>query len=121
MGTPSTIASYQAELEVLSTALISNPLFYRLPTNGQAIHFRLRCYSLRKLLRDEGDLRFEPLIFTLPKGSNVLEIAVRKPVGQLLTQDGTVIEPVLPAPITLSEDEIADLVPPDSFSLEGLK
>jgi len=123
MGTPRTVAAFQVELELLSTFLANGgkEIIYKLPTYGQALHFRQRCYALRKILRESGDVRFESILMVIEKGSGWITLRPRSHPGILQLPSGEALPFSTPSPITISDADLADLQPPENFSLEDLK
>lgn len=54
------ISQYQAEKNILDQALASGGGTLTFATHGQAVHFRKRAYSLRKIIRENMSPAFSP-------------------------------------------------------------
>ena len=109
MPLPRQIGAYPLEKEILDIILTRNePMDYELATAGEAVHFRQRLNRFRQLARDQGDHRYDRLVFGWKSGSRVINFDFVKAKGFLRNAKGEEV-PVIVRP-TKPEHEVTALV-----------
>lgn len=101
------ISAYQDEKKILDAALASGGGTLQFETPGQAIHFRQRVYTLRKILRENASPAMSPFdrltIPSLKKGQTEVRIEVSKIKAEFVPDPTG--QPVVPDMAEVPEDD----------------
>lgn len=109
MPLPRQLGAYPLEREVLDIVLTRNEVMeYELATPGEAVHFRQRLNRFRQLAREEGEKKYDRLVFGLDKGSRKIKFDFVKAKGFLRNADGEEVPVIVKPPE--AEQKIAALV-----------
>lgn len=117
---PRTIGQFADVAAVLDTAIKMNGARYTLATPGQAVNWRQRAYTLRRLLQQQDaaakaatpgatvTTKYDGIVLRLQE--NIVLIEVLKPTGILESNDGKVVTPEAETTFDPLLDEALDLI-----------